>query len=121
MEPKKSDDEKKLRDSAIQEATRRAILVPFSVMEIAWSGFELIKEMVINGNPNSITDAGVGALALRSCIKGASLNVKINTLGLSDKEFAKEILSRSSEIESKAETAESEILQLILSRINQEF
>jgi glutamate formiminotransferase/formiminotetrahydrofolate cyclodeaminase len=119
--PKKSDDEKKIRDSAIQEATKRAILVPFSVMEIAYSGFELIKEMVISGNPNSISDAGVGALALRSCIKGAALNVLINTSGLTDKEFAKEILSRSSEIESKAEIEENVILQLILSRIIQEF
>ena len=63
------------------------LLVPFKVMETAFSGFELIKEMVENGNPNSVTDAGVGALALRSCIKGAFLNVKINASGLKDKDF----------------------------------
>ena len=111
--PKKSEEEKKLRDTAIQEATKNAILVPLKVMETAYSGFELINEMVEKGNPNSITDAGVGALAIRSCIRGAFLNVKINASGLHDKGFVKTILAKGEDLESKAITAEDSILRMI--------
>ena len=92
-------------------------MVPFSVMETAFSGFELIKEMVEKGNPNSITDAGVGALALRSCIRGAFLNVRINASGLKDKEFAEAIISKGEDIEKKAVTEEEQILDFINSNI----
>jgi glutamate formiminotransferase/formiminotetrahydrofolate cyclodeaminase len=115
--PGKSEKEKVIRNEAIQDATKLAIMVPFSVMETAFSGFGLIKEMVENGNPNSITDAGVGALALRSCIRGAFLNVKINSSSLTDKNFVKELLSVGTDIEAKAVTQEDEILKIINSRI----
>jgi glutamate formiminotransferase/formiminotetrahydrofolate cyclodeaminase len=115
--PKKSEEEKKLRENAVQEATKNAILVPLKVMETAFSGFELIKEMVEKGNPNSISDAGVGALALRSCIRGAFLNVKINSSGLKDKLFVNDVIARGESIESKAMEAEEEILKLIDSKI----
>ena len=118
--PKKSEEEKKSRDRAVQEATKNAILVPFKVMETANSGFELIKSMVENGNPNSITDAGVGALAIRSCIKGAFLNVKINASGLQDKEFVKTIITKCEKIEANTETTEKEILEFINRSINKE-
>ena len=115
--PKKSDEEKKLRENAVQEATKNAILVPLKVMETAFSGFELIKEMVEKGNPNSISDAGVGALALRSCIRGAYLNVKINSSGLKDKLFVNDVIARGESIESKAMEAEGEILKIINAKI----
>jgi glutamate formiminotransferase/formiminotetrahydrofolate cyclodeaminase len=115
--PKKSEEEKQVRNVAIQGATKNATLVPFRVMETALSGFGLIREMVEKGNPNSITDAGVGALALRSCIRGAYLNVKINASGLNDKAFAKEIISRGCEIETKAIMEEEAILKLVESAI----
>ena len=114
---KKSEEEKKVRDIAIEEATKNATLVPLKVMETAFSGFELIREMVENGNPNSISDAGVGALALRSCIKGAFLNVKINASGLKDKAFVTGVLTRGEEIESKAVAAEEAILRIINAKI----
>ena len=104
----------------MQEATKNAILVPFNVMEMAYSGFELIKSMVENGNPNSITDAGVGALAIRSCIKGAFLNVKINASELQDKEFVKTIITKCEKIEANTETTEKEILEFIYRSINKE-
>jgi len=116
--PEKSEEEKHFRDTAIQETTKNATLVPFRVMETAYSGFELIREMVEKGNPNSITDAGVGGLALLACIKGAYLNVKINTFGLDDKVFVKEIISRGCEIEIKAIMEEEAILKIIESVIN---
>lgn len=111
--PKKSEEEKMLRNAAIEDATKIAIMVPFKVMETAYSGFGLIKEMAERGNPNSITDAGVGAIALRSCIRGAFLNVKINSLGLEDKNFARGVLAAGGEIEAKAITSEEEILNII--------
>jgi glutamate formiminotransferase/formiminotetrahydrofolate cyclodeaminase len=115
--PKKSEEEKKIREIAIQEATKNATLVPLKVMETAFSGFELISEMVKKGNPNSISDAGVGALALRSCIKGAFLNVKINAAGLNDKGFVTNVIARGEDLESKAGDAEEAILNTINSKI----
>lgn len=116
--PKKTDDEKKVRNAAIQEATKSAILVPLSVMETAYSAFGLITEMVEKGNPNSITDAGVGALALRACVKGAFLNVKINASTLNDKDFVKTVIEKGQEIEKKAEAAEEKIISYISSKIS---
>jgi glutamate formiminotransferase / formiminotetrahydrofolate cyclodeaminase len=77
----------------------------------------LIGEMVEKGNPNSGSDAGVGALALRSCIKGAFLNVKINASGLNDKEFVSSIFAQGNDLERKAESAEEFILKKINSNM----
>lgn len=108
--PKKTDEEKKLRSSAIMEATKKATLVPFRVMETAFSAFSLIEEMIKKGNPNSITDAGVGALALRACIKGAYLNVKINVSGLNNQDFVREIMVNAEQISSQTDTKEQEMI-----------
>jgi glutamate formiminotransferase / formiminotetrahydrofolate cyclodeaminase len=115
--PKKTEEEKKLREIAIQEATKNATLVPLKVMETAYPGFELINEMINKGNPNSISDAGVGALALRACIKGAFLNVKINASGLNDKGFVTGVIARGAELETKTIAAEEEILRRINAKI----
>jgi glutamate formiminotransferase/formiminotetrahydrofolate cyclodeaminase len=115
--PKKTGEEKELRKKAVQEATRDAILIPMKVMETAFSGFSLIREMVEKGNPNSVTDAGVGALAIRSCIRGAFLNVKINAAGLDDKKFTKEVIDKCRDIEKNALTEEEKILELVDSKI----
>jgi glutamate formiminotransferase/formiminotetrahydrofolate cyclodeaminase len=115
--PKKTVEEKAVRDIAIQEATKYAILVPFRVMETALKGFDVIRAMVETGNPNSITDAAVGALALRTCIRGAFLNVRINTEGLEDKVFVDEILAKSKSIDSGAEVLETEIISLLDNRL----
>jgi glutamate formiminotransferase/formiminotetrahydrofolate cyclodeaminase len=115
--PKKSEEEKRLRETAIKDATKNAILVPLKVMETAFKGFELISEMVEKGNPNSISDAGVGALALGSCIKGAYLNVKINASGLNDKDFVTNVIARGEDLESKAVSAEEAILKRINAKI----
>jgi glutamate formiminotransferase/formiminotetrahydrofolate cyclodeaminase len=111
--PKNTGEEKKVRTEAVSTATKNAIMVPFRVMETAFSAFPLISEMVEKGNPSSVTDAGVGALALRSCIRGAFLNVKINAAGLDDKAFVKEIIEKGSEIEAKAVSEEDEILKIV--------
>ncbi len=115
--PKKSDEEKILRKAAIGEAVKNAALVPLKVMETAYSAFGLIREMVEKGNPNSVTDAAVGAIALRSCIRGASLNVRVNTLELEDEKFIEDIIKKSSLIEEKAMMEEEAIIRIVESGI----
>lgn len=115
--PKSSEEEKKERKEAIEKATKNAILVPFRVMEIAYGAYELIEAMVKEGNPNSVTDAGVGALAVRSCIKGAYLNVCVNTEGLEDKQFGEDIKAKASELNARSEKTEQKIVEKVLDRL----
>jgi len=116
--PKNTDDEKRIRLAAIEGATKYACLVPFHVMETAFSAFPLIKEMVSIGNPNSVTDAAVGALAVRACIRGAFLNVKINASGLDDREFADDLIGKGEIIDKDSAELENEILTATESRIS---
>lgn len=115
--PKGNDQEKAVRSEAIQEATKYAIEIPFKVMKNSFAAFEIIKAMAITGNPNSVSDAGVGALAARSAVMGAFLNVKINASGLKDKEFVDKVLTEGAEIEQKAKLEEEEILTIVNSKI----
>ena len=115
--PKKTDEEKESRHRAIQEATKEATIVPLKVMESAIAGFELIRNMTEKGNPNSVSDAGVGAIALCACIRGAGMNVLINASGIDDRIFANEVVLRARSIESDAITLESEIIGLVNRRI----
>lgn len=115
--PKATEEEKASRTAAIQEATRYATEVPFRTMERAFDAFEVIKAMAETGNPNSVSDAGVGALCARSAVMGAFLNVKINAAGLKDHEFVEEILARGTEIERKAIALEAEILATVENKI----
>ena len=108
--PKKNDEEKALRSQAIQEATKYAIEVPFKTMSKAFEVFEICEAMVDKGNPNSVSDAGVGALCARSAVMGAFLNVKINASSLKDKTFADNILRQAEAMQQAAQAKESEIL-----------
>ena len=111
--PKGNDDEKKARSKAIQDATKYAIEIPFQIMETCLQSFELLKEMAENGNPNSITDAGVGALCVRSAVLGAYLNVKINTADLKDEHWKQTKLAEAQKIAEKAKALEKEILEIV--------
>lgn len=114
---KGNDAEKTARTAAIQDATRYAIEVPFKVMQRSFECMEIIKAMAETGNPNSVTDAGVGALAARSAVMGAFLNVKINASGLHDKTFVDQILAEGSGLQQKAMDLESEILAVVNAKI----
>ncbi len=116
--PKANDDEKAARTAAIQQATRFAIEVPFRVMKRSFECLTIIKAMAETGNPNSVSDAGVGALAARSAVLGAFLNVKINASGLHDKAFVDEVLSEGRQIQDRTMALESEILQIVNSKIS---
>lgn len=115
--PKGTDDEKKIRKEAIQNATKMAIEIPFKVMQAAFASMEVIKAMAENGNPNSVSDAGVGALCARCAVMGAFLNVRINAAGYDDKKFTAEILEKGKEIEFKTINLEGEILKIVESKI----
>ncbi len=115
--PKGTDEEKAVRKKAIQEATKFAIEVPFRVMKKSFVSLGVIRAMAETGNPNSVSDAGVGALCVRSAVMGAYLNVKINASGLDDKEFVEKILAEGKEIEDKTIKEEKKILDIVNSKI----
>ncbi len=115
--PKKSEEEKIERKKAIQDATKYAIEVPFKVMVLCFESMKVMKAMAEFGNPNSVTDAGVGALAATAGVRGAFLNVKINASGLEDKNYVDDIVSKAEEIEKKAIVFESDILKIVNGKI----
>ena len=115
--PKSSNEEKDARLKAIQDATKYAIEVPFKVMKLAYESMEMIQAMAEVGNPNSVTDAGVGALAARSAVIGAFLNVKINAAGLDDKSYIEKVIAEGNDIQNMTINKEKEILDIVESKI----
>lgn len=115
--PKTTSEEMKKRNKAIQSATKYATEIPFRVMQLAYESMEIIEAMAKIGNPNSVSDAGVAALCVRSAIMGAFLNVKINAKGLSDKKFARSIIEKGKRIQENAKTAEMKILAIVRNKI----
>ena len=114
---KGTDDEKAARSKAISEATKFAIEIPFKVMQTSYDSMEVIKAMAETGNPNSVSDAGVGALCARSAVMGAFMNVRINAAGYEDKSFVNDVVSKGREIEAKAMVKEREILEIVNGKI----
>ncbi len=115
--PKSTDEEKAIRKKAIQEATKFAIEIPFKIMQAAYSSMDVIKTMAETGNPNSVSDAGVGALCARSAVMGAFMNVRINAAGYEDKGFVDEIIAKGREIENKTLALEAAILKVVNDKI----
>lgn len=115
--PKATDEEKKSRKKAIQDATRYAIEVPYRVMQLSYNSMAVIKAMAETGNPNSASDAGVGALCARTAVYGAYLNVKINAAGLDDKAYAEDKIKAGKELLDKAMNLEKEIVGIVESKI----
>ncbi len=115
--PKSSEEEKALRLQAIQDATKYAIEVPFKVMKLAYESMEMIQTMAEIGNPNSVTDAGVGALAARSAVIGAFLNVKVNAASLNDKTYVEKVIAEGNDIQKNTEEKEKVILNIVESKI----
>ncbi len=117
--PKNTEGEKNARQEAILQATLHAIRVPFRVMNTAFRGFEFAETMVRDGNPNSISDAGVGSLALHACIEGAWLNVKINATELKGNPEVQEILKEGAELFSRSGSRRDKIGEMVNSAFNQ--
>ncbi len=114
---KNTDYEKNLRNIEIEKANKYAAEVPFKVMQTIFDGLNLIKDMVVNGNPNSITDAGVAILSARSAIIGAFLNVKINVFSINDKDFSSHLITEGNKITNQTRDIEQEILSYIENKI----
>lgn len=110
--PKKTDDEKAARSAALQEATLYATEVPLRTMKAAFGTFDVLEAMARHGNPASVSDAGVGALAARAAVQGAYLNVKINAAGLKDRVKAEALLAEAAVIAAAADKREKEILEI---------
>lgn len=111
--PKSNDIEKAARAEAIQKATLYATEIPLRTMKVAYSGFDLVEKMAAEGNPNSVSDAGVGALCLRSAIHGAYLNVKINASGLKDAETVARLNAEADAIIANTDRREKEIIAIV--------
>ncbi|MDE6468580.1 MAG: glutamate formimidoyltransferase [Muribaculaceae bacterium] len=115
--PKGSDEERKARAEAMEEATLYACRVPLQTMKESLAAFEPLREVALKGNPASASDAGVGALAARAAVHGAGLNVRINAAGLSDKEMAHRLVAEAADLEVLADKAEAEIIEIVNSHI----
>lgn len=115
--PKGTDVEKEARKKAIEEATKGAIMVPLRVMEVALESMNLIKAMAEIGNPNSVSDAGVGALCARTAVRGAFMNMIINSADLQDKAWVERVLKKGGEIEKKSQEMEEAIVAMMNQKI----
>jgi len=116
--PKKTEEEKKMRKEAIEKASKQAMEIPFKVMETALSSIAVMRAMAENGNPNSASDAGVGALCALTAVEGAYLNVKINAMSIMDKKFTDDMLIRAEEIAQKARSCRNMIMETVEQKIN---
>lgn len=115
--PKSTDEEKAARAKALQDATLYATQVPLRTMKASYRVFDIVEAMAKEGNPNSVSDAGVGALMARSAVIGACLNVKINAAGLKDRSIAEELIGEAERIVRDAERREKEILEIVNDKI----
>lgn len=115
--PKSTDEEKAARAVAMQKATLYATQVPLKTMRAAVKVFDVVREMAAEGNPNSVSDAGVGALAARAAVRGACLNVKINAAGLKDRRIAEELIAEAEMLARQADMLEREVLETVEGKI----
>ena len=116
--PKSTDAEKNLRTQAIQTATKLAMEVPLQVMRLCLQSMDVIEAMANNGNPNSVSDAGVGALCARTAVLGAFMNVRINAAGCTDAAFVRSVLEEGSQMEKEAVINEERIRKVVDQQID---
>lgn len=114
--PKATDAEKAARSRAIHNATVNAVEVPYATLREALATFSVLREVALNGNPASASDAGVGALAARAAVHGAYLNMKINAADIDD-ENVNELINKAASMVSDADRFESEILAIVNDKI----
>ncbi len=117
--PKKTEEEKAARKKAIEEASKYAMEVPFKVMETAYESINVMRAMAENGNPNSVSDAGVGALCALTAVEGAYLNVKINAAGIADKAFTSGLLKKAEEVMNKTRACRDAIMEVVEQKISE--
>ncbi|MCK9452046.1 MAG: glutamate formimidoyltransferase [Bacteroidales bacterium] len=118
--PKKTEADKAVRKQAIEDASKYAIEIPFKVMEVSLQSMDLIEAMAKEGNPNSVSDAGVGAVCARAAVMGSYLNVQINAAGIDDKAFAKKKVEAGEKIMAAAIEREQLVLKQVYKVINKD-
>ena len=116
--PKESTEEKAARSAAIESANSYAAEIPLRVMETASKAYPLLVEMAEKGNPASISDIGVGLLAVRACIEGAAMNVRINLSGLKDEKFKSTLRDKLKQISAESESRFKAIHQIVESKLS---
>jgi glutamate formiminotransferase/formiminotetrahydrofolate cyclodeaminase len=117
--PKDSAEEKEARAAAIQLATKGAAEIPLKVMETASKSYQLLSEMAEKGSPASISDVGVGLLAVRACVEGAAMNVRINLGGLKNEKSKSALLEKLQKISAESESQFGRIIQVVESKLRQ--
>ncbi|MFM2316698.1 MAG: glutamate formimidoyltransferase [Bacteroidota bacterium] len=115
--PKNNDEEKAARTEAIQSASKYAMEIPLRTARVAFKAFEVCEAMIEIGNPNSVTDAGVGALAIRTAVLGACYNVRVNAGGITDKEFTEKLMNEAAELEKLTDVKDAELREKVLSKL----
>lgn len=115
--PKKTEEEKAERTKAIQAATLYATEVPLHTMKASFEAFGICRAMAEIGNPNSVSDAGVGALAVRAAVLGAGMNVKINASSLADREVAERLIGEANDLIARANNEEKEIVAIVEAKL----
>lgn len=116
--PKNTEEEKTKRKKAIEDATYNALLVPYETMKISIECLDILQLMAEKGNPNSVSDAGVGAMCIRTAVIGAAMNVKINAKDIPHLYNVQDILKHTEELEQLAEQKEKNIRQIVQQKIN---
>jgi len=117
--PKKTDEEKAARARAIEEASKYAMEVPFKVMQTSYESINVMRAMAENGNPNSVSDAGVGALCALTAVEGAYLNVKINAAGIKDTEFTASLLKKAEQVMNQTRECRNAIMEVVEQKISE--
>ncbi|MGB5478795.1 MAG: cyclodeaminase/cyclohydrolase family protein, partial [Thermoanaerobaculia bacterium] len=115
--PKSSEAERSERHRALQQATKRAIEVPLQVMQASLKSMKVLEAMAHEGNPASVSDAGVGALCARAAARGAYLNMRINSGDLEDKRAVEDLLARGKALEEEAAALEVAILEIVSDKL----
>jgi glutamate formiminotransferase/formiminotetrahydrofolate cyclodeaminase len=115
--PKKSEEEKKIREIEIEKATKKAIDVPLKTLRKSVEIFELADELAEKGNPNALSDAGVSALTAYAAAYGAYLNVLINLSGISDEEYVKRTREEAENLIKEAEEKKDKVMEKVLSKL----
>jgi glutamate formiminotransferase / formiminotetrahydrofolate cyclodeaminase len=115
--PKSNLDERKIRKKAIKAATKNAIRIPYKVMSTSYKALDLLEYMATNGNPNSISDAGVGVLSIRTAVEGAYMNVRINCKDFDDETFVSDMMEKSGNLLDKTKKRFDKILDIIYQAI----
>jgi formiminotetrahydrofolate cyclodeaminase len=111
--PKDTQEEKKQRAEAIQDAMKNAARVPLGVAHDALRVMDLAEKAIRNGNRNAVSDGAVGTMMARTAVLGALFNVKINLASVKDKAFVEEMMREVNKLESRVHAREKEILSYV--------